>query len=202
MKKPLWKVWFFSWFSVWYRIQYWRQVFCCDNHIVSYRISLNNSLLYFWAMRAILLIILITSFALYILEINLCYSLPPLFKGVKNWKRSMGVWAPLLYCHDVGRIQHSIETEIIWNKINVISTVLNQEKCKTVLSNWARNTPFVILNLILLIKINRKQILKVWPSIKLKNSNKNNNRKMFSYIKQDWKSARARTNFCRYLKDL
>ena len=28
-------------------------------------------------------------------------------------ERRMGVWAPLLYCHDVGRIQHSIETEIL-----------------------------------------------------------------------------------------
>ena len=34
------------------------------------RISLDNSLLYFWAMRAILLIILIAFFALYILEIT------------------------------------------------------------------------------------------------------------------------------------
>ena len=77
------------------------------------RISLDNSLLYFWAMRAILLIILIAFFGLYILEINLCHSLPPLCKGVKSWKRRMGVWAPLLHCHDVGRIQHSIETEIL-----------------------------------------------------------------------------------------
>ena len=81
------------------------------------RISLDNSLLYFWAMRAILLIILIAFFGLYILEINLCHSLPPLCKGVKSWKRRMGVWAPLLHWHDVGRIQHSIETEILWNKI-------------------------------------------------------------------------------------
>ena len=84
------------------------------------RISLDNSLLYFWAMRAILLIILIASFALYIIEINLCHSLPPLCKDVKSWKRRMGVWAPLLYCHDVGRIQHSIKTEILWNKIHLL----------------------------------------------------------------------------------
>ena len=81
------------------------------------RISLDNSLLYFWAMRAILLIILIAFFALYVLEINLYHFLPRLCKGVKSWKRRMGVWAPLLYCHDVGRIQNSIETEILWNKI-------------------------------------------------------------------------------------
>ena len=54
------------------------------------RISFDNSLLYFWAMRAIL-IILITFFALYILEINLCHSLHPICKGVKSWKRRMGV---------------------------------------------------------------------------------------------------------------
>ena len=83
------------------------------------RISLDSSLLYFWAIRAILLIFLIASFALYILEINLCHSLPLLYKGVKSWKRRMGVWTPLLYCHDVGRIQHSIETEVLWNKINI-----------------------------------------------------------------------------------
>ena len=81
------------------------------------RISLDNSLLFFWAMRAILLVFLIASLALYILEINLCHSLPLLCKGVKSWKRRMGVWAPFLYCQDVGRIQHSIETEILWNKI-------------------------------------------------------------------------------------
>ena len=71
------------------------------------RILLDNSLLYFWTMRAILLIILIASFALYITEINLCHSLPPLCKDVKSWKRKMRVWAPLLYCHDVVKIQHS-----------------------------------------------------------------------------------------------
>ena len=81
------------------------------------RILLDKSLLYFWAMRAIFLIILIDFFVLYILEINLCHSLPPLCKGVKSWKRRMGVWAPHLYCHDVGRIQHLIETEILWSKI-------------------------------------------------------------------------------------
>ena len=80
------------------------------------RILLNNSLLYFWAMRAILLIFLIASFALYILEINLCHSLPPLCKAIKSWKRRMEVWAPLLYCHDTGRIQHLIEMDFMkWN---------------------------------------------------------------------------------------
>ena len=81
------------------------------------RISLDNSLIYFWAMRTILLSILIAIFALYFLEINLCHSLLPLSKDVRSWKRRMRVWAPLLYCHGVGRIQHSIETEISWNKI-------------------------------------------------------------------------------------
>ena len=27
------------------------------------------------------------------------------------------MWAPLLHCHNVGRIQHLIKTEISWNKI-------------------------------------------------------------------------------------
>ena len=84
------------------------------------RISFDNSLLYFWVMTTILLIFLIASFALYILEINLCHPLPLLCKDVKSLKRKMGVWAPLLYCHDVGRIQHSIETEILWYKITNI----------------------------------------------------------------------------------
>ena len=61
------------------------------------RILLDNSLLYFWAIRPILLIFLIASFALYILEINLYHSLPPLCKGVKSWKRKMRVWTLLLY---------------------------------------------------------------------------------------------------------
>ena len=74
------------------------------------RILLDSSLLYLWAMRAILLIFLIASFALYILEINLCHSVPPLCKSVKSWKRRIGIWAPLLYCHGVGRIQHLIKT--------------------------------------------------------------------------------------------
>ena len=90
------------------------------------RISLDNSLLYFWAMRAILLIILIAFFGLYILEINLCHSLPPLCKGVKSWKRRMGVWAPLFYCNDVGRIQHWIETKILWNKIGFYGLIFLQ----------------------------------------------------------------------------
>ena len=85
------------------------------------RISLDNSLLYFWAMRAILLIFLIASFALHILGVNLWYFLPLLCKGVKSGKRRIGLWAPLLYCHDVGRIQHLIETEILWNKIVRVS---------------------------------------------------------------------------------
>ena len=84
------------------------------------RILLNNSLLYFWAMRAILLVSLIASFALYILEIKPCHSLPLLCKGIKSWKRRMGVWAPLLYCHDIGRIQHLIETDFMkWNPSHI-----------------------------------------------------------------------------------
>ena len=66
------------------------------------RISLDNSLLYFWAMRAILLIFLIASFALYVIEINLCHSLPLLCKGVKSWKRRMRVWTPLLIAMTLG----------------------------------------------------------------------------------------------------
>ena len=85
------------------------------------RILLDNSLLFFWTMRTIFLIFLIASFALYILEVSLCHSLPLLSKDVKSWKRRMRVWAPLLYCHDVGRIQHLIETEILWNKIVRVS---------------------------------------------------------------------------------
>ena len=70
------------------------------------RISLENSLLYFWAMRAILLIFLIAFFAVYILDINLCHSLPPALQRHQKLKeRRIGIWAPLLYCHDVGRIQ-------------------------------------------------------------------------------------------------
>ena len=38
----------------------------------------------------------------------------------------MGVRAPLLRCHDVGRIQHLIETEILWDKI----LVSNYHICK------------------------------------------------------------------------
>ena len=100
------------------------------------RISLDNSLLYFWATTAILLIILIASSALYILEINLCHSLPPLFKGVKSWKWRMYVYPRVvvvglcqtLHEEDGGLCStfilpwrwentNSIETEILWNKI-------------------------------------------------------------------------------------
>ena len=52
-----------------------------------------------------------------LLHCTLSHSLPPLCKNVKSWKRRMEVWAPLSYCHDVGRIQHSIKTKILWNKI-------------------------------------------------------------------------------------
>ena len=38
---------------------------------------------------------------------------PPLSKGVKSWKRKIGVWALLLRYHDVGRIQRLIETETL-----------------------------------------------------------------------------------------
>ena len=81
------------------------------------RISLDNSLLCFLVMIAVLLTFLIASFALYILAINLCHSLRSLCKGVKSWKRRMRVWTPLLYCYGTGRMQYSIETEILWNKI-------------------------------------------------------------------------------------
>ena len=84
------------------------------------KISLDNSLLYFWAMRAILLIILIAFFALYILEINLCHSLPQLCKGTKSWKRRMGVWAPLLYYHVLG--EYNIRLKPRFYEINLSFT--------------------------------------------------------------------------------
>ena len=34
-------------------------------------------------------------------------------------ERRMGVWAPLLYCHDIGRIQHSIETYFMKQKSEI-----------------------------------------------------------------------------------
>lgn len=33
IKKPLWRAWFFPWFPVYYYIQHWRRVICCDRHI-------------------------------------------------------------------------------------------------------------------------------------------------------------------------
>ena len=52
-----------------------------------------------------------------LLHCTLCHSLPPICKAVKSWKRRREVSAPLSYCHDVGRIQHSIKTKILWNRI-------------------------------------------------------------------------------------
>ena len=43
----------------------------------------------------------------------------------------MGFWAPLLYCHDVGKIQHLIETEILRNKIQKLHKAAKWLQC-----NW------------------------------------------------------------------
>ena len=56
-------------------------------------------------------------------------------KAVANYEgfegRRMGFWAPLLHCHDNGRIQHLIKTEILGNKIQKLHKFAKWLQC-----NW------------------------------------------------------------------
>ena len=75
------------------------------------RISLDNSLLFFWAIRAILFILLIASFAMYILEINLCQFLTSAQWGCQNLKEKDGELCStfiLLWCWE--------NTTFDWNR--------------------------------------------------------------------------------------
>ena len=77
-------------------------------------ILLDDSFLFFQAMIAIIFNLIIASFDWFILEINLwIFFLSPVRKGAKIWKRRMSVWAPHLYCLDIGRIQNLIKADIL-----------------------------------------------------------------------------------------
>ena len=74
------------------------------------RISLDNSLLYFRSMRAILLILLIASFALYILDVNLCHFLN--LHSVRASKVERGKWGFGLHFN----ISMTLREYNIWSK--------------------------------------------------------------------------------------
>ena len=89
-------------FFLWYLPPFWSGIL------------LDDSFLFFQAMIAIIFNLIIASFDWFILEINLwIFFLSPVRKGAKIWKRRMSVWAPHLYCLDIGRIQNLIKADIL-----------------------------------------------------------------------------------------
>ena len=86
------------------------------------RISLDNSLLFFWAMRAILHIFLMASFTLYILKIN--------FYSIRASKRERGARGSGLHFY----IALTMGKYKIWSKLRFYKVKLSR-----VTRNWNKN---------------------------------------------------------------